>query len=185
MQKVLLELKLIRAARRAEDTAAARHDAGEDRLRAEMQQIETWVAERLEERDRSAAVIQQAASDALDTLRTQLVNMGAELIAAQERSALVQDNIEAAGQRLSTRIQQTMEACAALEQKIDSARQHSATLETTLSGDLHNCEKNMQMQASAMESVRTSLAETDCLVERLVEAMEMLQNVVLGSNDAL
>jgi len=186
IQKVLLELKLLSvAARRAEVTAAIRHDAAETRLRAEMHQFEARVAARLEERERSAVAMQQEASDALNTLRTQLITMGAELTAAQERSAQLQSSVEAAGQRLSAQEQQSKEANAALERSIDSAQQHSATIEIRLGEDLHNCEKKIEAQTAVIESVRTSLAETDRLVERLVEAMEMLQNIVLDSNDAL
>jgi hypothetical protein len=161
IQKVLLELKLLRAAaRRAQGTGATRREALEARLSAQMQDFEARVAARREEREKSAAAIEQAAGEALNALRTQLAATETELAAAQDRLAAMQDNMEAAGQ-------------------------HSTALETRVDGDLGNYQKKFEAQTAAIESVRASLAETDCLVERLVEAMEMLQGLVLGSNDAL
>jgi hypothetical protein len=186
IQKVLLELKLLRAAaRRAEGAGATRREALEARLSAQMQDFEARVAARMEEREKSAAAIEQASSEALDALRTELAATQTELAAAQGRLAAMQDNMEAAGQRLSGQVQQSMEASAAVEQSIDCVRQHSTALETRVDGDFGNYQKKFETQTAAIESVRASLAETDCLVERLVEAMEMLQGLVLGSSDAL
>ena len=186
IQKVLLELKLLRAeARRAEGGAPTRHEALEARLNAQMQDLEARVAARLEEREKSAAAIEQASGEAVEALRRQLAAAEADLAASRDRLAALQADVETAGQRLSGQVQQSAEACAAAEQNIDSVRRQSTALETRMDAHLGDFQKKIETQTAAIESVRASLAETDCLVERLVEAMEMLQGLVLGSNDTL
>jgi chromosome segregation ATPase len=154
MQKALLELKLATvAARRAEVPAVARRDAADAALRAEMQQLEARLAARLEEDEKSVAERLQTAS-ALHALRTEFVALKAELAAAEQ-------GVQADAARHT-----------ALEHRID-------TLEAKLAADVQKFETDIKAQAAVTESVRASLAQADDLVERVVDAMETIQDSIL------
>jgi hypothetical protein len=45
--------------------------------------------------------------------------------------------------------------------------------------DFLDFEKGLKSQATAIQSARTAMAQTDDLVERVVEALESLQSVVM------
>lgn len=167
-QKVLLELKLVRA--RAEVTVSMQNAT---RLHAEMHEFEARIVARLEESERSGAAVQQAATNTLDTLHTQLRAYGTELTAAQERLAKLENHMETASQQLSADVQRCAEAIAGLERGVDAVRQQNEALEIALNGNVRNCEEKVNAQAALIASVGASLAQTDSLVERLVEATQL------------
>jgi hypothetical protein len=75
---------------------------------------------------------------------------------------------EAAGERVGR-----------LEQAVEAARQQTATLHQSVSEDFLTFEQGLKSQAVAIESTRTAMAQTDDLVERVVDALESLQTFVL------
>ena len=170
LQKVILELKLLSvAARRQEAPARQQADAA---LRAEMEQLEARVTASLQTHENAVADMRQAATDALNALRGQLAATDSQLAAALEQCARGGQSIDAVSQRI-----------ASVEQGIDTLSQRADTLQENVAADFHGFEQTLKTQASALESVRTAMAQTDDLVERVVEALESLQTSVLEHSD--
>jgi hypothetical protein len=70
-----------------------------------------------------------------------------------------------------------------LEGSLESLRQDSAMLQKNVAADLQDSEQKLKSQASAIESVRTAMSQTDDLVERVVEALELLQSSVIERSE--
>ena len=96
---------------------------------------------------------------------------GAVAAAVQQSAAQVNDTVSGVNQRL-----------AAAEQNMEEIRKHFTTLQENVAGDLHDFEQSLKTQAVAIESARTAMAQTDDLVERVVEALELLQSSVLDQH---
>jgi hypothetical protein len=180
------------AAMDAELTAAqeraARAGSGDGAaFAAQMQQLESRVAARLQTHEKTVAEIGQAASEGLNALRGQFTAMGAELSAAQERAARAEQSIDAIGERLIARVDRGFEATeqriARVERGLDSDRRHSADFEENVAADLLALEHSMQTQAAAIESARAAMGQTDDLAERIVEALESLQSTVIEQSE--
>ena len=73
---------------------------------------------------------------------------------------------------------------APLEKAIEGIRQQVGELHHMVGEDFMNFEKALQSQATAIDSARTAMAQTDDLVERVVEALESLQATVLENAEA-
>ena len=71
------------------------------------------------------------------------------------------------------------ESIARLEEGLEAARKHIATLHDSVAQDFLGFERGLTSQATAIQSARTAMAQTDALVERVVEALESLQSAVL------
>lgn len=80
--------------------------------------------------------------------------------------------------RLAARLQACDERILRLEQGLDAARQHIATLHDSVAQDFAEFEQGLKSQSAAIQSARTAMAQTDDLVERVVEALESLQSAV-------
>ena len=182
MHKVLMEIKLLGvSARRVEAPAAVRREPAEAAgLRAEMQQLESRVAARLQACEKTVAEVRQAATE----LRSQLAAMNAQLAAASEQRVSIPDEfLEAAEARIAARIGPNPEAggerMIRLEQGLEAVRKHVATLHDSVAEDFLDFEQGLKSQEAAIQSARTAMAQTDDLVERVVEALESLQSAVL------
>ena len=182
VQKILLELKLLTVfARRAEAPASVRREhADAAALRAEMQQLEGRVAARLQACETTVAEIHHAATE----LRGQLGAVDAQFAATrQQQVSTFEGLLEAAEARIAARLGREFEAAGErvgrLEQALDAAHKNTATLHESVSEDFLAFEKGLKSQAAAIESARTAMAQTDDLVERVVEALELLQSAVL------
>ena len=182
VQKILLELKLLTVfARRAEAPASVRRDqADAAALRAEMQQLEGRVAARLQACETTVAEIHQAATE----LRGQLGAVDAQFAATREQQVSTFEGLlEAAEARIATRFEREFEAAGErvgrLEQGLEAAHKNTTTLHESVSEDFLAFEQGLKSQAAAIESARTAMAQTDDLVERVVEALELLQSAVL------
>jgi eukaryotic-like serine/threonine-protein kinase len=195
MQKVLLELKLLTvAARRAE--APPRGENLEAVLTGHVQQLETRVGTRFEAHEKKMFDLERSAAEALTNLRGQIAGMDAQLTSALERAGST-EAIDAAVRRLEAHVDQSLAGAVPridgmeqhlgaaidrvthLEQGLDALRQDTAVLHQEVVGDLKEFEQKLKSQASAIESVRTAMAQTDDLVERVVEALELLQSSVI------
>ena len=184
MHKVLMEILLLAvSARRTEapaPAAARREPADDAQLRAEMQQLEASVSARLQVCEKSVAEMQRAAAE----LRGQLAAVNSRLAAACEQQVSIPEEfLEAAEARLAARLERNPEAgderIIRLEQGLDAARKHIATLHDNVAGDFLDFEQGLKSQAAAIQSARTAMAQTDDLVDRVVEALESLQSAVL------
>ncbi len=65
-----------------------------------------------------------------------------------------------------------------LEEGMEATRKHIATLHDSVAEDFVVFEQSLKSQADAIQSARTAMAQTDDLVERIVEALESLQSAV-------
>jgi serine/threonine protein kinase len=102
------------------------------------------------------------------------------------RLAQCERTLEAVHERLNRMeqlLQPTVDRAERLEHAVEGARQDAATLRDTVSEDLGAFERSLKSQTASIESVRTAMAQTDDLVERVVEALESLQSVVLDHSD--
>ncbi len=206
MQKLLLELKLLAVAvQRAE--SPARREAPDPALaiRAEMQQIESRLAERLagcegsfEAVNGQIAQVEHAVRESIAGLArleqtmvervSQLERTATEAISRMEKAGnerigrLEQIAANAGNERIS-RVEQTLGAAGdrleRLEGTLAAVRQDAGALRESVSEDLSMFDKSLKSQTAVIESARTAMAQTDDLVERVVEALESLQSVVL------
>jgi hypothetical protein len=200
MQKILMELKLLTVAARRADAGPASRGVSDSALRTEMQSLETRLAARLAGYEKTMASMQQAASDATQSLKEQLA-------AVEQRPAAPPVDVEALKEQIEARVNQTIadvteklqaqtketadtvvagvsQRMASAEQNMEEIRKHFATLQSNVAADLHDFEKNLQTQNVAIESARTAMAQTDDLVERVVEALELLQTSMLDHEPA-
>jgi eukaryotic-like serine/threonine-protein kinase len=117
----------------------------------------------------------------------------AETEAAQQRVAAIEQTWKAAGPRFDSFDQRLMhveqaiktvgEYMERLDHGIESVRQENDAIRANLGEELRRFEQALKLQASTVESARTAMAQTDDLVERVVEALESLQSVVLEHSD--
>jgi chromosome segregation ATPase len=153
MQKVLLELKLATLFTRHAGVSTARQRDLEA-LDAGIQESEARRDARMKEHEKSVAERQQAATEALSALRAEYAALDTRLTGTQR---MMDDN--------PGRLE-------ALERSVNFATSQLAALETTLSAGLHALEKQMTAQAAIINSLQGSIAQTDNLVGRVVEAFE-------------
>jgi hypothetical protein len=228
MQKVLMELKLYSVAvRKAEMAAAPRRDLGD--AAAHVQQMDAHVTARLQLHESKLVEIERATSQALESMRGQLAAAAAELAASKERSGRVESEIQAFGERIVARVQQSVDGIVGritamdqslaamgerlgrleqdtarigagagrhdealkaagermthLEEGVQNVQKHASELHDAIAEDMQSFETVLKQQASSIESARTAMAQTDDLVERVVEALESLQSTVLEQSE--
>jgi predicted nucleic acid-binding Zn-ribbon protein len=108
---------------------------------------------------------------------------GRDTEAASERIGRLEQGLEACEARIIERLVRETEAAGErvgrLEQAVEAARQQTFTLHQSVSEDFLTFEQGLKSQAAAIESTRTAMAQTDDLVERVVDALESLQTFVL------
>jgi hypothetical protein len=153
MQKVLLELRLATLSTLHLGVSTARR-RDLDALDAGIQESEARQDARLQKHEMSVAEKHQAASDALNALRTEFAVLETRIGGVHD---VVSDN--------ATRV-------SALESTIHSANSRLALLESRLAGELRSLEQQIAAQTAVIESLRASMAQTDDLVGRIVEAVE-------------
>jgi predicted nucleic acid-binding Zn-ribbon protein len=114
---------------------------------------------------------------------------------AAQRIAQLEQALQEANQRVATleqwpdptavnpEIQHNLAALADrvqhFEQDLSDLAKRNADLHDLVAQDLRGFEKSLQSQGASIESARTAMAQTDDLVERVVEALESLQTIVL------
>jgi len=205
MQKIIMELKLLSVAARRAETPAPQRGQAEAQLRAEMRQLEARIADRMasdekataqmqqaheralaqmqEQHERSLAQIQESAGN-VSTLRGQLAEV--TQIVMTHMTQPVAD-VQAIGDQTVARVEQTIEPLglriADVEGTVHDLSNRSAALQENLAADLNAIEQNLAKHAAAIDSARTSMAQTDDLVERVVEALELLQSSVLDQHE--
>jgi hypothetical protein len=157
---------------------------------AELEQFEARITARLEANEKAVA-----------GLRGQLSHVTTQLTAAQ--------NIETSGERALATIQRSLDAITeritrleqkalgaehagsgvergrleSMEQGLEAVRKQTAELHDLMAEDMLSFEHSLKIQAGAIESARTAMAQTDDLVERVVEALESLQSTVLDYSE--
>ncbi|MGO9257061.1 MAG: protein kinase domain-containing protein [Bryobacteraceae bacterium] len=172
-------------------------------IRGEMQQSESRLATRLQLGEKAMAVLNRAVVDALTGLRSQISTLTAQMAAMQDRANLgLQGGGDAAvSEAALARIEQTLQAfgtrmeviekgigvlqdrVARTELEAEAAKQQVGVLQSSIAEDLVAFKQSLQKQERAVDSARTAMAQTDDLVERLVEALEALQATVLQRSE--
>jgi eukaryotic-like serine/threonine-protein kinase len=187
MQKVIMELKLLAvAARRVEGPAPVRAKA-EPELREEIKRLESRMSVQMDAHEQTMSRMQQAASEAVSALRVQLASVTTQLAAAQEQLTRPASETQAVGDRIIARVESTVDSVgqriAAVEKGLDELRRNSVTLQENVAADLLEFERTQKTQQTSIDSARTAMAQTDDLVERVVEALGLLQSTVLDQHD--
>jgi dsDNA-specific endonuclease/ATPase MutS2 len=70
-----------------------------------------------------------------------------------------------------------------IESAINRVRRDLRELHENTAADFHDFEVNLKTQANAIESARTAMAQTDGLVERMVQVLESLQSSVSDQSE--
>jgi eukaryotic-like serine/threonine-protein kinase len=136
---------------------------------------------------RTISEMQQASDDALHTLRAQIAEMTARIVESQERMDQPIAEVRAMGDQIAARVQQTIEPLgqrlADAEESLQDFRNRTIAVQDSVSADLSNIEQSLSAHSTAIDSARTAMAQTDDLVERVVEALELLQTSVLEQRE--
>lgn len=200
MQRVQMELKLVTVSARRTETPAHR-DSIAALVRSEVQQaFATRFTARLEAQDKAFAEFQQALSASLQALQAHLCTIDARLATAQEaagraeagltkldlRMGSIEERETISPERLGhieVLLQTATERMSRAEQSTESVRKQAAEFAETAALQLHALEQTVRSQADALDSARNALAQTDDLVERVVEALDSLQSIVLEHSE--
>jgi hypothetical protein len=183
----------------------------ETSMRIEMAQLEARVNARLASYEQSMAQIQIAVSEAITGMRGQLSTISMRLSTAQTAvgiSGEAGQAMESAAARLAGDLRSEMqehidhlsrriayveqggvgttvapEEISRVEAGLDRVRRDLRELHENMAADFHEFELNLKAQANAIESARTAMAQTDELVERVVEALDTLQSQIMVEED--
>jgi hypothetical protein len=163
-------------ARLAEAQTAAAAEAN-SAAQAAMLQLEGRVNERL-------CAIERAAEN-ITVLQNQISDAVSQAAATSERAAA---RIEALAESVEARLQILEQArgaeqewCGRIEASIEAFDKDGAALRDSVTNDLRGYDRTLKNHASSIDSARTAIAQTDDLVERVVEALEALQSTILES----
>lgn len=180
---------------------------GESITRLEMAQFEARINARLSAQEQQIAQMQMAVNEAVATVRTELNTLALRMNAAQSYLGMAGADphaVEAAAARLSSELRAEIqeqidqisrrvafietgsvgngapsEEFARLEANIDGVRRHLRELHENMAADFQDFETTLQQHSTAIESAQAAMAQTDDLVERVVEALETLQSSIL------
>jgi predicted trehalose synthase len=135
------------------------------------------------------ALAQQIQGRLEGTIAAVAQQLGETVEAANQRhSAQVQEALGSTKRELAAQATETAEAVnqrvSGAEQNMEEIRKHFATLQENVAGDLHDFEKTLKVQGVAIDSARTAMAQTDDLVERVVEALELLQSSMIDQHES-
>jgi hypothetical protein len=178
MQKVVLELKVLKVVSHCSQANAARAwEVADAVLRSEIRGIESRMAACLQEQQDRILEIRQSVGEA-SSLRV--------LAQAQEAIDATGDRLAQSVHAANTEIVRIAEAAtslgdriAHLEQGFDSEKQFVAGLHDLVLDHAGASEKNLKAQAALIESTRITVGQIEGLVEGVVEALEALQCAAL------
>jgi hypothetical protein len=165
MQHVVTEARLAAIRSRAE-RGVARHTQLERALRAEIAILESRLATQLEQYE-----------GAIAKMRCEL----AEELARQQAAS--REAVSTALQGLRGQLNASFERSALAEQAAERALGEVAGLTKAVSAEFHGLTDKMTAQSAAIESGRSGIARTDDHVERIVEALEVIQGMVIEQSE--
>ena len=142
--------------------------AAAGRGQADLQEFESRVAARLKEHEGVLAEMQRSANSTLDALRT-------ELSVTRQRAADPPASSSRALNHIGDGLDAVEDRIKRIEATVDGVRRHIATLHESIAADFKDFETNLASHNAAILSARTAMSQTDDLVERVVEALEVLQ----------
>ena len=196
IQKAQMELKLLTVSARRPENPAQRENVAAF-VRTEVQKA---LASRCDSQDKTISEFQQAVTASMQAVQAHLCTLAANVTAAQEsakrsedalaklnlRVATLEEREAAPAQRVAHTellLQAATERLARTEATTESVRKQAADFAESAALQLHALEQTVRSQADALESARTALAQTDDLVERVVEALDSLQSIVLERSE--
>jgi serine/threonine protein kinase len=204
-QKLILELKLlISAARRGAPAPAvppvqavpapppAPAPAPEPAFNHQMRDLESRIAARLAEQERSVSSVAQVANEVLKALREQQSAPARPIHSftsdpLEDRAAhRLEKMIDAVGDRLARLdlvLSSAVERLQKLEENLEAFDTDAAALRDSVTRDIRNFERALKAQSTAIESARTAMGQTDDLVERVVEALDSLQSMFVNTSE--
>ncbi len=153
---------------------------------AAMQQLESRINARLQAYDQRIAAVERM-SEALAEVQSQLSTALSQATATAERTAT---RVEEAAAGILERMQSLEQARQSdsewmrkMESSLEAAGREGAALREGIKSEMEACDRALKAQSAAIESARMATAQTDDLVERVVEALESLQTIVLDSSE--
>ncbi|HLK49382.1 MAG TPA: protein kinase [Bryobacteraceae bacterium] len=192
IQKAQLELRLLTVTARRPESPLQRENVAA-LVRTEVQHA---LAARCDAQDKTIAEFQQAVTASMQAIQAHLCTLAANVTAAQEGAKRSEEAVSKLNPRISTLeergsvpservaatellLQTATERITRTEATTESVRKQAADFAESAALQLHALEQTVRSQADALESARTALAQTDDLVERVVEALDSLQSIVL------
>lgn len=155
MQNVQMQLKLAAIAEQQSGTSILAH------LETVVNEELTRQANAIVELDRAVATrtseLTQAVNTALDNVQSQFVEVETFLATSEQRA----DHFGRAA-----------------TQAVEAARRDIATLHAELTGEVNALAHVSKAQAASLESLKTSLAWNEDCVERVVDSLQEIQNVI-------
>ncbi len=162
--------------------------------RSEIQALESRMASRLEEQERSIATVERIASEVLKAIREgglpptprpsearperRFGEYDDPATARLDRAfALLSEKVS----RIDLAVTTTLERLERFEESLEVWDGDAAALRDSVTRDVRSFERTLKSQGAALESVRTAMAQTDDLVERVVEALDSLQSTFVTS----
>ena len=142
--------------------------AGVQQVAVELPQMELRLTSRLDQHDGALAGVHQAAAE-----------QTSRLDAVSRTLTAVQEQIRSLESRLAAARECADRAQHAADELTEGAKREAASLEVSLAGQLHSLEATVKSHAAAIDSIRAAMARTDDFMERVVEALESLQTMVL------
>jgi len=158
----------------------------EQSLRQLQENHERSLRQQHEGHEQSLKQMQDAAGEAINALRGQLADVSARIAEAQQNMAQPIAEVREMGQQIVGSVEHTIapigQRLADVEEALQDLRNRSTSLQENVAADLNGIEQSLKAHAAAIESARTATAQTDDLVERVVEALELLQTSVLDQH---
>jgi len=154
----------------AAELAAAKDRSG--RVEVEIQQFG----------ERIVARVQQS----VDGITARITAMDQSIAGMSDRLGKVEQDVAQVGATLGRHdeaLTVTGERMAKFEEGLQGVQKHASELHDAIAEDMQSFEGVLKQQAASLESARTAMAQTDDLVERVVEALESLQSTVLEQSE--
>jgi hypothetical protein len=171
MQQILMELKLLAAStRRTESGAMPRFVRMEASLHSRIEQLEAVLASRLETHGKEVA----------EMLRTADVEFSKRHAAAMES---VSGSLKLLHAQFGDMDREFSDVQVRGDLATQETRQMVASLEAAVASQIRELKEMAVEATSAIEAARSATARTDDLVERVVEALDSLQSMVLDQSE--
>jgi len=167
IQQIHMEIKILNfSSSRAQAGATPR--PADAALKAEIRVVESRLVSRLQQQEEAMESFRHVANEQSSAMQ----------LAAQTLGAIQVQVVSLEGQLAAT-CERAERAEHAASQVDEAARREAASLQVSMAGELQALEQTVKTQGAAIESIRGAMARTDDFMERVVEALESLQTMVL------
>jgi hypothetical protein len=146
-------------------------------LRRELSGLTAQFAAARQEGGRADRYAGPADDLALDETERRLDAIAARIARLEEAERRLDTVAERVG-RVEQKTEGLVRRLALAEEAVSEARRQTTALQGNVTAEIQSFERTLGDQAAALDSTRSALAQTDDLVERVVEALELLQSNV-------